>query len=89
MNSDDYIGAEDKARQRAAVLTRLRGGPLTTLQARSELGVLHVAGRVFELRRAGYAIDTIRTHGDDAQGRRHPIALYVLRAAVGAPCEAP
>jgi len=68
-----------KARQRASLLAALRVGPLTTLEAREVLGVMHPAGRVLELRRLGYAIVTLRRKVVDADGRAHQSAAYVLR----------
>ena len=44
------------ATQTRAVLTRLRRGPLTPLDALSELGVARLAARIYDLRRAGVKI---------------------------------
>jgi hypothetical protein len=40
------------------VLERLHHGPLTQLQAYSEIGTTRLAARVEELRRAGHVINT-------------------------------
>lgn len=80
----EFIHQEAKTRQRGAVLVRLRVGPLNSVEAREQLGCLHVAGRVLELRKAGYDIATVRSHAVDAAGRRHPVACYVLRGEVSA-----
>lgn len=68
-----------KAKQRAAMLEALQSGPLTTVAAREELGVLHPGGRVLELRKRGYLIDTRSRTEFDAHGRPHRVAAYVLR----------
>lgn len=70
-----------KARQCAAILAALRTGPLSSLTAREGLGVLHPAGRVLELRKAGHQIATVRRTAIDADGRKHACASYELRGA--------
>ena len=77
------IGTDAKAKQRAVILEALRAGPLSTLEARERLGVLHAPGRVLELRRAGFKIETQTGTRFDAEGRRHRVGVYVL--ASGAP----
>ena len=64
--------------QRARVLARLRKAPLTTLEAREELDVLHPAARVMELRKEGYHIETVTAEDTTACGRVHRVARYVL-----------
>ena len=44
--------------QTQAVLERLHHGPLTQLQAYSEIGTTRLAARVEELRKAGHVINT-------------------------------
>ena len=77
------IGADAKAKQRALILEALRAGPLSTLEARERLGVLHAPGRVLELRKAGFKIETQTSTRFDAEGRPHRCGVYVL--TVGAP----
>jgi Helix-turn-helix domain len=72
------IPTTSKARQCAAILAALRTGPLTTIEAREGLGVLHPGGRVLELRRAGHDIRTISRWDPDAAGRLHKVAAYHL-----------
>lgn len=48
---------QDRTAQRARLLAMLRRGPVSTLAARAA-GIMHPAGRVFELREAGYQIHT-------------------------------
>ena len=68
-----------KAHQRKLILDALHWGPLTTIAARERLGVMHLGGRVLELRRAGFPIETVRRIVFDADGRPHRSAEYVLR----------
>ncbi|UCA15979.1 helix-turn-helix domain-containing protein [Ralstonia pickettii] len=64
------------------MLTALRNGPLTTLQARSELDTLHPAARVQELRAEGHLITTVWTWDFSAAGFPHRVARYVLMPEV-------
>jgi hypothetical protein len=64
--------------QRCRILARLRQGPLSTLEARADLDVLHPAARVMELRGEGHCIKTLRTHEHSACGQLHTVARYVL-----------
>jgi len=61
--------------QRNKILNWLRTSPLTMLQARSELDIMHPAARVQELKEQGH---NIFTHWDRVNG--HRIAKYVLFA---------
>lgn len=70
--------------QRARLLAYLRNvGPITTLQARNELGVMHPSARLLELRKAGYNIQSLRSWDTDAAGNRHWQGLYVLLSSKG------
>jgi len=64
--------------QRARLLARLRGGAVTTIQARRELDVMHPAMRVLELRKLGHRIITHWTLEATDVGRLHRVARYVL-----------
>lgn len=75
------IGDDAKARQCSAILAALKVGPLSSLAAREGLGILHPAGRVLELRKAGHRIETVRRTAFDAEGRKHACASYELRGA--------
>lgn len=66
------------AAQRRQILEALREGPLTTLEARERLGIMHPAARVMELRDAGFHIETLRQWEADTTGREHKQAQYVL-----------
>ncbi len=65
--------------QRLKILCWFENNPsLVTEQARRELGIMHPAGRIEELRKRGY---NILTHWDDyptADGQPHRMAKYVL-----------
>lgn len=63
--------------QRQAILDWLHHSPLTTLEARSELGIMPPAARVQELREQGFNIVTHRTIAADGK-RTHRVACYVL-----------
>lgn len=49
------------ANQRAALMTRLQAGPLTTAEARDALGITQPSARIWELRDAGVNIATVST----------------------------
>ncbi|MEQ4259023.1 Helix-turn-helix domain-containing protein [Pseudomonas sp. BS3767] len=68
--------------QRARILKHLQSGPLTTIEARTRLNVMHPAARIQELRLAGYPIKTHQRTALDDQGRRHgSVAVYYLTAS--------
>ncbi len=69
--------------QRGRLLARLRSAPLTTLDARGELDVMHPAARVMELRRAGYCIETVTVEKPSPCGQIHRVAQYVLVSPSG------
>ncbi len=65
--------------QRARILEHFSKSPrLTTMQARNVLGILHPCGRIMELRRLGYKIDTVRVHAEDSNGVNHRIGMYIF-----------
>jgi len=71
----------DTNSQRLAILAWLLIRPLSTLQAREELGIMHPGGRVMELRRQGYNILTHWVVGYTG-AVKHRVAQYVLLAKV-------
>ena len=76
---DDTTTPLSTAKQRHAILSYLQSGNrLTTLAAREELGIMHPAARVMELRKAGYNIVTNIRTGPDITGTRHQVAEYIL-----------
>lgn len=66
------------AAQRARILAALRVSPISTLDARTSLDVLHPAARVMELRGEGYPIATHWATAENGAGRPHRVAKYVL-----------
>ena len=60
---------QDRAAQRAKLMAMLRRGPVSTLAARAA-GIMHPAGRVFELRQIGLEIITTT--------REDRVAIYHL-----------
>jgi hypothetical protein len=72
----------ERASQQRAILAVLRFRPATTIELREATGVMHVAGRIKELRQAGHEIDTYRVRAIDRGGRPHWCALYKMRPEV-------
>lgn len=69
------------ASQRSRLLNHLRSiGPVTTLQCRHQLDIMHPAARCQELRQAGHAIDTLWVNDVTPEGHSHLVAKYVLMA---------
>jgi hypothetical protein len=79
MSNSSY--STDTNHQRAVIMAWLLNSPLTTLQAREELDVMHPAARVQELRAQGHNIVTHWTTGGTGKAK-HRIACYVLLAGV-------
>lgn len=71
--------SNDSADQRRRLMARLRLGPVTTIEARSDLDIMMPAARIFELRMRGHRIDTVWTEQATECGKVHRVALYVLR----------
>lgn len=70
--------------QQARLLARLMSGPVSTIAARRELGIMSPSARVNELRSLGYPIFTTRTSASDENGRHHTrVALYILQTNKG------
>lgn len=79
MSENKINTGDDSAAQRNRLLTALRKGPVTTLQARAELDVLHPAGRVQELRHKGGFNIVTQWHSEETiPGHRHRVAMYIL-----------
>ena len=67
--------------QRARILSHLEevgSKGASTIELREKLDILHPAGRVNELREEGHEIITRTTVSENAQGKRHRNARYVL-----------
>lgn len=65
-------------KQNAAVLERLRQGPLTPLDALSELGVMRLGARIYELRGLGHDISCEIIAVPTRCGRSARVARYSL-----------
>lgn len=65
--------------QRSRLLRALSHFPVTTLEARKYLDILHPPGRIKELRRRGWLIDTFRVEQLTDLDVRHHVGQYVLR----------
>ena len=69
--------------QRKRIMEYLvRHGSTDTIEARRDLDVLHPAGRIQELRKAGVPIETIWTTVITEAGKAHRVAKYVLTLQV-------
>lgn len=69
------------ASQRARILQWLRKGkPLTTIDARAHLQIMHPAQRVLELRGLGFPIETVWVMDETPEQGRHRVASYLLRS---------
>jgi hypothetical protein len=78
VQSQNIDGGNSSTAQCIRLLAALRQRSITTFQARHELDVPHPAGRVQELRDAGYPIDTHWCDDVSTAGRKHRVARYVL-----------
>jgi len=76
MNTSTRDAAREQQQRR--LLAALQVGPVSTLEARELLNVIHPAGRIMELRELGYRIVTTWSQELDAWGRDHRVARYVL-----------
>lgn len=78
MTDPQNIRATAREQQRRRLLAALEAGPVSTLEARERLNVMHPGGRVMELRALGYRIVTAWSLEPDAWGRPHRVGRYVL-----------
>lgn len=60
------------------LLERLKKGPISTFQARDKLSIAHPAGRICDLRKQGYNIETHTCKESTTGGAVSRVALYVL-----------
>lgn len=78
------VSGNDVATQRARLTAALRGGPVTTYEARKYLDIFHPSGRIQELRAMGMKIHTDRVNQQTDAGVIHPrIGKFILTG--GAP----
>lgn len=84
---EQYKG-ETGATHQQRLLAALRYFPISTFEARKHLDVPHPAGRIQELREAGWDINTQRNNEKSHYGGRpHCIAVYVLHGRIRADSE--
>ena len=70
--------------QRKRILSYLvKNHRLSTIEARDKMGILHPCGRIMELRKKGYRIDTTWINEPDANGVTHRVGLYVYQGKIG------
>ncbi|MGZ4958361.1 MAG: helix-turn-helix domain-containing protein [Methylomonas sp.] len=69
--------------QRKRLFEALCNRPVSTLDARRELDILHPAARVQELREAGHNIVTHWGEEPTERGEPHRVARYVLMPSTG------
>ncbi|WP_131779193.1 helix-turn-helix domain-containing protein [Legionella bozemanae] len=76
--SNKYLHGNSASSQRTRILKHFETCPrLSTLQARNEYGILHPGGRMMELKRKGYHIETHWINEPDTNGVLHRIGLYI------------
>ncbi|CZI81429.1 TPA: hypothetical protein JBA76_15815 [Legionella pneumophila subsp. pneumophila] len=64
--------------QRKKILKHFKNIPtLSTFEARNKYGIPHPSGRMMELRKQGYQIETNWTYQSDNNGVVHRIGLYI------------
>jgi hypothetical protein len=79
----EQFSGSDLVDQRSRVLLALRDFPVSTYEARKYLDVMHIAGRVMELREFGWQIETLWSYEFSDSGKKHRIGLYVYRGGGG------
>jgi hypothetical protein len=74
------IPEKSKQKQCAILLAALlEHAGITTACGRDHYGIMHMAGRVHDLRAAGHLIDTHMIYESDAAGIMHKMACYSLK----------
>lgn len=64
--------------QRQRILSWLVQKPLTTLEARQYLDVMHPSMRILELKRAGHEIQMVWVNDLSPAGKVHRVGKYLL-----------
>ena len=64
--------------QRQRLLEALKQKPLSTIEARRDLDIMHPAARVQELRERGEKVITHKSTEPTENGELHTVARYVL-----------
>lgn len=66
------------AKQNEKMLAALRRGPITAMQALTQLGISRAAARVWDLRQAGYDVHSATITVPNRDGQPCKVALYTL-----------
>lgn len=82
-NTPNKLNNKAKAAQCLKILERLKLSPLSTPEARDILHIMHPAGRICDLRKQGYRIETHRCHEATSEGAVSVVAQYVLVGKAG------
>lgn len=80
----DQHAGNDAATQERRIFDALQSWPVSTLEARRYLDVLHPAARVLSLRQEGIEILTVWTNQVTECGKPHRVAKYVLTKGAAA-----
>ena len=78
----ELFKGDSAVNQRARLLQAITEYPVSTLEARQYLDILHPAGRIQELRDSAWKIDTVRVAEQTECGKPHNVARYVLLVEV-------
>ena len=70
--------------QRSRLLEAIHQCSISTIEARKFLDILHPAGRVMELRKSGWLIDTLPGTEYSDIGKSHRVTVYLLRGRADA-----
>lgn len=76
--SDQKAIQRSRASQRQRLLQALQSGSVSTIDARDNLHILHPAGRIRELRKAGHNITQEMIQQTSAGGYPQRVARYTL-----------
>jgi len=76
--SQNYSRDNSTNAQQQRLIAALKESPKSTIELRRDFDVMHPSGRVFELKKRGYAIITNWRQEATDCGKLHRVALYVL-----------
>lgn len=80
----DDASTSTKAQRARLLAALIKPQGITTVQARTELNIMHPAARVMELRAEGHRIEKIPATLFDGRGRKHSVvARYFLLELAG------
>lgn len=72
------INYNSASAQRQRILDALKNSPLSTIEARRDLDVMHPGARIMELRKRGHQIITVWNLEPTECGREHRVGKYFL-----------